>query len=413
MTITTDVDRTASIISSQIAPTVENTLRNDALEYYAKMTEDEKRKKLQNYRKRFAQYKNKLANQKNSVNLYFQAYELILDFRQFVLGTLGAINYSFVLKASQRGANGSIFMKTLTIGQADFLKLMKDENGDVIGLSKSENNLRFSTAFLQRLKQLIQNIQQENMSIKIDSGCSSFILTNETLGTRQDFSDGKLFKARIEALQHQHKVQTFYQFEIDVTKDISKRTGAEVFKYITTRVDGNPESSSVFSAIGKYFSDEMTAKKEAANEAFGVSVDPSYPNAGNLTELYIVAKNRLNQGKNRFTPRRGVPGMILFELWKQIRANSEPFYSGGDYLMNQIKSFLGSNPSLTSYSTIRKTIEKFDNALNMSSITETKKLLAQYLLQKNSNSELVTQEQKNLSKAIAESFAHFFENLTD
>ena len=153
------------------------------------------------------------------------------------------------------------------------------------------------------------------MDIKIDSGCSSFILVNETLGTRQSFSSGKLFKARIDALQHQYKVQTFYQFELTVTKDISRKTGAEVFKYMTTRVNGNPESSSVFSAIGKYFSDEMTAKREAANKAFGVSIDLSYPNAGNLTELYITAKNRLNQGKNRFIPRKKVPGMTLFELW--------------------------------------------------------------------------------------------------
>jgi hypothetical protein len=60
--------------------------------------------------------------------------------------------------------------------------------------------------------------------------------------------------------------------------------------------------------------------------------------------------------------------MTLFELWNEVRTNREPFYSGGDYLLNQIKSFLGSNPSLTSYSTIRKTIENFYNALNASSI---------------------------------------------
>ena len=46
MIITTNIDETASIISSQIAPTVENVLKNDTLEYYAKMTEEEKRKKL-------------------------------------------------------------------------------------------------------------------------------------------------------------------------------------------------------------------------------------------------------------------------------------------------------------------------------------------------------------------------------
>jgi len=46
MTITTDINETASVISSQIAPTVENALKNDTLEYYAKMTEEEKKKKL-------------------------------------------------------------------------------------------------------------------------------------------------------------------------------------------------------------------------------------------------------------------------------------------------------------------------------------------------------------------------------
>ena len=411
ITIINDTNENASVISSQIAPTVENALKNDTLEYYAKMTEEEKKKKLQKYKQKFAYYMNILVNE-TSVDLYFQAYEFILKFRQFILGTLGTINYSFVLKASQRGSNGSVFMKTLTLGQLDFLKLMKDENGKVIGLSQSGDNLRFSTAFLRNLRQLIKNIQHQGMNIKVDSGCSSFILTNETLGTRQSFASGKLFKARIDVLQHKYKVQTFYQFELTVTKDISRKTGAEVFKYNITKVNGNPESSSVFSAIGKYFSDEMTAKREAANETFGISVDPSYPNAGNLTELYIAAKHRLNQGKNRFTPRKKVPGMTLFELWNQIRANTEPFYSGGDFLMNQIKSFLGSNPSLTSYSTIRKTIEKFYNALNASSIAETKELLAKELLQENSKSELITKEQKELSQAIAESFTRFFKDLT-
>lgn len=410
MTVTTDVNGLSSTIFSQIAPTIENALKGNALEYYSKMTEEEKKKKLQKYKQRFAYYMNALINEV-SVDLYFQAYEFILEFRQFILGTLGAINYSFVIKTNERGSNGSVFMKTLTLGQLDFLKLMKDKNGRVIGLSKSGGNLRFNTAFLRNLRQLIKNIQQTDMNIKIDSGCSSFILTNETLGTRQSFASGKLFKARIDALQHQYKVQTFYQFELTVTKDISKKTGAAVFKYDTIRVNGNPESSSVFSAIGKYFSDEMTAKKEITNETFGISIDPSYPNAGNLTQLYIVAKNRLNQGKNRFTPRKKVPGMTLFELWNEIRVNTEPFYSGGDYLMNQIKSFLGSNPSLTSYATIRKTIERFYNALNTSTIAETKDLLSKELLQENSESELITKEQRALSQAIAQSFAQFFEDL--
>ena len=46
ITIINDTNENASVISSQIAPTVENALKNDTLEYYAKMTEEEKKKKL-------------------------------------------------------------------------------------------------------------------------------------------------------------------------------------------------------------------------------------------------------------------------------------------------------------------------------------------------------------------------------
>lgn len=411
MTIYTDIDETASVISSKIAPTLEEVLNKDVLEYYAQMTEEQKKQKLLKYKEKFAEYLKILATE-TSVKTYFEAYEFILQFRKYILGELGSINYTFAIRANMGGSSGSVFMKTLTLGQLDFLKLIKDEKGNITGLSKSGDNLRFSSAFLSNLRKLIQNIEQEGMNVKVDSGCSSFILVNEDLGTRQSFSDGKLFKARISALQHQYKTQQFYHFEINATKDISRKTGAEVFKYFITRVDGNPNSSSVFSAIGKYFSDEMTSKREAVQSAYGVSVDPSYPNAGNLTQLYILAKNRLNNNKNHFYPRRSVSGMTLFELWNEVRANTEPFYSGGDYLLNQIKSFLGSNPSLTSYSTIRKTIENFYNALNASSIKQTKDLLAKELLQKGSGSKMVTEEQKKLSQAIAESFAQFFKDLT-
>ena len=46
MTVTTDVNGLSSTIFSQIAPTIENALKGDALEYYSKMTEEEKKKKL-------------------------------------------------------------------------------------------------------------------------------------------------------------------------------------------------------------------------------------------------------------------------------------------------------------------------------------------------------------------------------
>jgi len=35
------------------------------------------------------------------------------------------------------------------------------------------------------------------MQIKISQNCSSFVLTNDRLGTRQEFSNGKLFKSYI------------------------------------------------------------------------------------------------------------------------------------------------------------------------------------------------------------------------
>ena len=40
MTIYTDIDETASVISSKIAPTLEEVLNKDVLEYYAQMTEE-------------------------------------------------------------------------------------------------------------------------------------------------------------------------------------------------------------------------------------------------------------------------------------------------------------------------------------------------------------------------------------
>lgn len=410
--ITHDTASIASTIYSGIDPIVNRLLKTDVLDYYAKMTEEQKRTELLEYKKDFAEKKAELQNT-TSIEAYFNAYEKILEFRKFILGAAGTINYTFVIKANQQGSSGSVSMQTITLGQLDFLKLMKDDSGNIIGLQQSGDNLRFSSAFKSKLRALIKDIENQGMSMKIDSNCSFFILTNETLGTKETFTSGKLFKARINSLQRKYKIQQFYQFELDVTKDISSKTGKNVFKYFITRVDGNPESSSVFSAIGKYFADERTAKQQAVQESYGISVDPSYPNAGNLTELYILAKSRLNQGKNTFYPRQNVSGMTLFELYNQIKANTEPFYSGGDYLLNQIKSFLGSNPTLSSYKTIRKTIDNFYNALNTSSMAETKQQLAKLLLQKDASSQLVTKEEIKLSQTIMQSFTAFFNNLTN
>lgn len=403
-----DKEGNAKIIQSGINLTLQNILKKEALNYYAQATNKEKRNKLQQYKNKFANYMNLLENNTN-VNLYFQAYEFILNFRQFILGKLGDIDYTFAIRVSERGANGSIFMKTLTIGSIDFINLMKDKNGNVIGLSQSGNNLRFNSAFLNNLKTLIKNIEAQGMSIEVNAGCSSFSLVNETLGTRQDFSNGKLFKSYIQALQRQEREGKWYTFIFKGGKDESSLVEKQVFKFEIDHVEGNPISSSIFSAIGKYFSDEMNTKRQIAN-TLQLKVDSSYPNAGNLTELYILAKQRLNNGKNTFRPKPvSVSGQTLFQLYTEIKKNTQPFYSGGDVLMEQIKSFLGSNPSLTSYATIRKTIENFYNALNTSNIETMKKELSNLLLQK--GSDLMSQEQKDLSLAISNSFESFFNNM--
>lgn len=411
MKIETDINEITSIISSQLAPTIDNLLKTNVLNYYATMTEDEKKKKLIQYRQKFAEYKEILKND-ISVKKYLQAYEFILEFRKFILGTLGDINYSFVISYKSAKSNSEVQLKTITLGKLNFLQLLKDKNGNIIGLKQDAGRLRFTTSFLQNLRKIIKEIEQKGMSIEINSSCSSFSLVNDDLGARENFDNGKIFKARIDFLQRLYKIQKFYQFQLSITKDITATNGKKVVEFYIKKVNGNPDSSTVFSALGKYFSDEMTAKRQALREANINSIDPKYPNAGNLTEMYILAKNRLNQGKNHFHPRKQIPGMTLFQLWNEVKSNRQPFYSGGDILMNQVKSFLGENPTLTTYNTIRNTINNFYNALNKNSIVEIKNELNKLLLQDSNNSKLITAEEKELSQAIAQSFTEFFKDLT-
>jgi hypothetical protein len=61
------------------------------------------------------------------------------------------------------------------------------------------------------------------MDITINQHCSYFSLTNEIVGTKQDFTNGQLFKAKIDALQKNKANTRWYIFDIEVTKDISKK----------------------------------------------------------------------------------------------------------------------------------------------------------------------------------------------
>jgi len=46
---------------------------------------------------------------------------------------------------------------------------------------------------------------------------------------------------------------------------------------------------------------------------------------------------------------------------------------GGDDLTNQIKSFLGSNPSLTSYKAILKSVQQIKNILSNTNLSKMQK----------------------------------------
>lgn len=391
---------------------IDELLNNNLLDYYSNMTIEEKKQRLKQYKNQLKKIKDGFNENRKSINYYFDAYQYILDFRKFILGKLGDINYTFTWQLKEKGKNGNVIIRTVTLGSEKFANLLKDDQGNVIGLEDSDGNLRFNNILLKRLKTELNILQKEGLDITVNQHCSSFSLVNEIVGTKQDFTSGKLFKAKINALQKNKANIRWYIFNMEVTKDISKKEEKAVFKYNIKNVEGQPKSSSVFSAIGKYFADEMETKRRMVQQNFDMSVDPSYPNAGNLTEMYISAKARLNNKHNKFKERTPVYGQTLFEIYNQIKANTQPFYSGGDYLMEQIKSFLGSNPSLTSFATIEKTVQSFYNALNNDNLNEVKKSLSQLLLQKASTLSVVTKEEKDMSQAITTSFLEFFKNLT-
>ena len=401
-----DKQQISKTIFSEISSSLEKTLNNEALSIYAKQTVETKKALLDAYKKGFQSLLSKL-NMTNSVEEYFKAYEYILKFREFILGDAGKIDYTFTIRSYDKD---NVYIDTITLGHETFKDLLFTEKY-ILGLYEFDGNLRFSSDFLKRLRVLIKQIKNQKMDVKISPDNSFFTLTNELLGTKQDFKDNKIMRANIDFYQRNRNVSKWYTFQFKVSKDISNKQGKRVFKYFVSRVNGNPASSSIFSAIGKYFADEMQQSKIFIGD-HGLDIQPHYPNAGNLTELYILAKERLNAGHNVFQPRplrKAVSGNTLFELYNQVKKNSEPFYAGGDVLMQQIKSFLGSNPSLTSYATIRNSVQNFFNALNDDSIEKIANQLQKLLIKNPLNSKNLSDSEKELSKKITTSFCSFFD----
>lgn len=372
----------------------------DIKQYFSKVTVEEKKEKLQEYKKVFKDFSNKLSsNSDKSLIDYFQAYEKILEFRQFILGDLGKINYLLVIRNTKNE------IRQITIGSQTFKDLIFDNENKIVGLSKDSGQIRFNINFKNKLIELIKN----EIEININNDCSSFNLINTKLGAKKQFLNGPIFKSYIQHLQSV-KRRGRYNFTIDLVKDKSSKDEAAIFKYNIIKVQGNPASSSVFSALGKYFADEMAQKQSMKQSDTRNIIDPTYPNVGNLTELYILAKQRLNNKKNNFPKRRRVSGDTIFKLYNEVKSNTDPFYSGGDVLINQVKSFLGSLPSLTSFATIKKSINDFYKALNEDDYAKIEKKLEKLLLQQQSANKISKQE-KNLSTAIFESFKNFFDDI--
>lgn len=352
-----------------------------------------------------------LKNQVKSMNIflkkgevplekYFEAYELLLDVRKFFLGEKGEIDYSILFS---RKENQEANIYNIIIDHKTFRQLLFNEQNVLQGIKFQGESLRFDQSMLtSSLKKIIDTLKNQGINCSVVGGDSFFRLINENVGKSKDFKDGKFFKEQIEFAKK--RVGARYIFDIDI--EASKKGGKDVFSYIFNKVEGSPMSSSVFSAIGKYAADQIEAKEAAFESQLNIQKNVSI-SSGHLTEIYILAKDRLNQGKNRFPERRRVYASGsngLFNIFAQVRSNSDSFYSGGDYLTEQIKSFLGSAPSLTTIKTIRNGIQNIDNSLSQPNLEEIKKSLSNQIVKKQNN---LMQAENQLAKELTQTLLSF------
>jgi len=100
----------------------------------------------------------------------------------------------------------------------------------------------------------------------------------------------------------------------------------------------------------------------------------------------------------------------LFPIYAQVLGNIDPFYSGGDILSTQIKSFLGSCPSLTSFSTIEETLKSFQKILSKDNLDDIYIDLQKKLI-KEENENAILKEENELSKELTEKLIETIEML--
>ncbi len=281
-----------------------------------------------------------------SIRQYFKGYETILKARTFFLGKLGQITYTFVVALEGKIIEINIDSKTLE----DLIFKNKK-----FGLSGSDNTLRFNSTFKKNLQNYLYDILVNQTGFEL--------ITNDKK-VKLKFESPSWMKTQLDTIKNMH--QRWYTFYLNL--QITKKDSIS-WQYVKP-TSGSRNTSSVFSAVGHYAIDEIAAKNDAlATQSISKNISP---NIGNLTQVYKKAKDALNNGKNSFRPRQNITGESLFKIFQQVRSNIDPFYAGGDELEQQIKSLLGSMPSLTSFNAIKKQLKNLQNALNKDSFQQTK-----------------------------------------
>jgi len=265
----------------------------------------------------------------------------------------------------------------MIISHKMFRDLLFNNNKQIIGLDKTnDGNIRMNTVLIASLQQILLQLKNKGVNFTVDKNFVNFSIHNDNVGKSQEFKSANLFKAAIENAERRNPKYARYIFDLSVKittkKDNDTGSLKEIFSYTINKVGGRPASSSVFSAISKYAADEKLAKQQAIFNQSGKEIIASV-NTGNLTEIYKLAKDILNEGHNKFkNGKRYISGEQMYSIFQEVRANSDPFYMGGDILTEQIKSFLGACPSLTSCKTIKNSIENFYKALNKTDLKELK-----------------------------------------
>lgn len=391
-----DKKRIQSTITTTIHSQSFPVLKKQAPSYFAEESQ-KKKKEFENLKKKILSFS---LGEERKVQNYFQAYEIILDVRQFFLGEKGTIDYTILFSTKGRGKEGSASIHEITIDRKTFSELMLSKDGEKF-LKESGGNIRFTRAFVSKLKQMANNIEaQEGFSFKITD--NNFKVVNEIIGKSRDYKGADLFKKQIER-QTKIKEGNRYIFEINLEKVTSTKDEKDILSYKIRGVSGGDDSQSIFSAIGKYTADEIEAKNSIIKEG-GFNTQVYIPNRGNLSEIYSLAKMKLNNDRNKFGSngeKRFVSGQNLFPIYAQVLGNIDPFYSGGDILSTQIKSFLGSCPSLTSFSTIEETLKSFQKILSKDNLDDIYIDLQKKLI-KEENENAILKEENELSKELTE-----------